>query len=183
LQGKTGSTGLQGVQGPTGLQGPTGPQGTQGVTGVGTTGPTGPQGTQGKTGPTGPLANIVEDTTPELGGELDAGAHSIGFTQQTVSYDSGTTTIDWKLSNKASLTFGAGNITTLAFTNPSNPCNLVLKIIQDGTGSRVVTNWDTDIKWVGGTVPTLSTGENDVDIVSFYFDGTNYYGMISLDFS
>jgi len=128
------------------------------------------------------LANTVEDTSPELGGEMDAGAHSIGFTQQTVSYNSATTTVDWKLSNKASMTFGAGNITTFAFTNPTNPCNVLLMLIQDGTGSRIITNWDADILWAGGTAPTLTTTANAVDIVSFYWNGTKYYGIASLDF-
>jgi len=127
--------------------------------------------------------NIVADTTPELGGEMDAGAHTIGFTQQTISYNSATTTVDWKLGNKAVMTFGAGNITTFAFTNPTNPCNVLIKIIQDGTGSRTVTGWDADIKWAGGTAPTLSTALNSIDIISFYWDGTNYFGVASLDFS
>lgn len=39
------------------------------------------------------LANVSEDTTPQLGGELDCQAHSIGFTQQTATGD-GTTTIN-----------------------------------------------------------------------------------------
>ena len=129
------------------------------------------------------LANVIEDTTPELGGEMDCGAHSVGFTIQTVSYDVTTTTVDWKLGNKATMTFGAGNIGTFAFTNPTNPCNVVLKIIQDATGSRVVTAWDADIKWNSGTVPTLSTGANAVDIVSFYWDGSAYYGVANLNFS
>lgn len=116
-------------------------------------------------------------------GELDMNAGSIGFTQQTVSYNGTTTTVDWKLGNKAIMTFGAGNITTFAFTNPTNPCNLVLKIVQDGTGSRTVTNWDTDIKFPGGTDPTLSTALNSVDIISFYWDGTNYHGVISKAFA
>jgi hypothetical protein len=37
--------------------------------------------------------------------------------------------------------------------------------------------------WPGGTAPTLSTGNNDIDIVTFYYDGTNYFGVFSLDFS
>ena len=128
------------------------------------------------------LANTVEDTSPELGGEMDAGAHSIGFTQQTVSYNSATTTVDWKLSNKASMTFGAGNITTFAFTNPTNPCNVLLMLIQDGTGSRIITNWDADILWAGGNKPTLTTTASAVDIATFYWNGTKYYGVASLDF-
>lgn len=116
-------------------------------------------------------------------GELDMNANSIGFTQQTVTYNSATTTADWTNGNKAIMTFGAGNITTFAFTNPTNPCNLLLKIVQDGTGSRVVTAWDADIKWAGGSAPTLTTGANTIDVISFYFDGSVYYGVASLAFS
>ncbi len=116
-------------------------------------------------------------------GELDMNAHSVGFTQQTVSYNSGTTTVDWKLGNKAIMTFGAGNITTFAFTNPTNPCNLLLKIIQDDPGSRTVTSWDADIKWVGGAAPTLTTAADTIDVISFYFDGSSYFGVASLAFS
>jgi tetrahydromethanopterin S-methyltransferase subunit G len=128
----------------------------------------------------GKIANMVEDTTPELGGELDCGAHSIGFTQQTATGD-GTTTIDWKLGNKFYFTFGAAN-ETFTFTAPTNPCNLVLVLKQDGTGSRTAT-WPNTVKWPSGTAPTLTTTANAVDIVSFYWDGTNYHGVISLAFS
>ena len=127
------------------------------------------------------MANLEEDTDPDLGGELDAGAHSIGFTQQTITYDVTETIVDWKLSNKATVTL-TGNVGTFSFTNPTNPCNLLVKIVQDGTGSRVITAWDTDIEWAGGTIPTLTTAANSVDICTFYFDGTKYYGMAGLDF-
>lgn len=129
------------------------------------------------------LKNIVEDTTPQLGGDLDCQANHVGFTQQTVTYNATTTTVDWGAGNKAVMTFGAGNIGTFAFTNPPKASNLLLKMIQDGTGSRVVTAWDADIKWAGGTAPTLSTGANAIDVISFYFDGTNYFGLASLNFS
>lgn len=126
------------------------------------------------------INNVSEDTTPELGGEMDCGAHSIGFTQQTATGD-GTTTIDWKLGNKFQFTFGAQN-DTFTFTAPSNPCNILLILIQDGTGSRTAT-WPATVKWPGGTAPTLTTDASAVDIVSFYYNGTSYYGVSSLDFS
>ena len=177
-QGKTGSTGLQGVTGPTGLQGTqgeTGPTGPQGITG-----PTGPQGTQGITGPTGPLANIVEDTTPQLGGELDAQAHSIGFTEQSAT-GNGTTTIDWKLGNKFFFTFGAQN-DTFTFTAPSKPCNLLLVLKQDSIGSRLAT-FPATVKWVNKTAPTLTTDPNAIDIIALYYAGDgNYYCQASLNF-
>jgi hypothetical protein len=126
------------------------------------------------------LANVVEDTSPDLGGELDAGAHSIGFTQQTATGD-GTTTIDWTLGNKFYFTFGNAN-ETFTFTAPSNPCNIVLVLKQYSTGGKSAT-WPATVMWPGGTAPTLSTGNNDIDIVCFYWDGTNYFGNVSLDFS
>ncbi len=126
------------------------------------------------------LANVVEDTTPELGGEMDCGAHSIGFTQQSSTGD-GTTTIDWKLGNKYYFTFGAQS-DTFTFTAPSNPCNLLLVLKQDGTGSRTAT-WPVTVMWPGGTAPTLSTDGGSIDIISFYYDGTYYHGVASLDFS
>ncbi len=129
----------------------------------------------------GALANVVEDTTPQLGGELDAQANSIGFTLQTYTGVVGTTAIDWTNGNKAKFTFGAGN-ETLTFTAPSKPCAVQLIIVQDATGSRTIT-WPAAVKWPGGTAPTLSTAASAVDIVSFLYDGTNYYGTSSLNFS
>ena len=65
----TGPTGATGPQGATGNTGPQGIQGIQGETGA--TGATGP------TGPAGPMANVVEDTTPQLGGNLDLNGNVI----------------------------------------------------------------------------------------------------------
>ena len=59
-------------------------------------------------------------------------------------------------------------------------------LIQDGVGSRTAT-WPSgtpDVKWPSnGTVPTLSTGAADVDIITFFWDGTNYYGQAAPDFA
>jgi len=126
------------------------------------------------------LENIVEDTTPELGGELSAGAHSVGFTQQSATGD-GTTTIDWKLGNKFFFTFGAQN-EVFTFTAPSEVCNLSLVLKQDATGNRTAT-FPATVKWAGGIAPTLSTGANAVDIISFYYNGTNFYGVANFNFS
>ena len=78
-------------------------------------------------------------------------------------------------------TFGAQN-DTFTFTATTNPCNILLMLVQDGTGSRTAT-WPATVKWPGGTAPTLTTAANAIDIIGFYFDGTNYFGVDSLDFS
>ena len=120
--------------------------------------------------------NVTANLIPNA--EMDAGAHTIGFTAQSATGD-GTTTIDWKLGNKFNFTFGSQN-DTFTFTAPTNPCNLILKLIQDGTGSRTAT-WPSTVKWAGGTAPTLTTTASAVDIIAFYFDGTNYHGTTLLD--
>ncbi len=126
----------------------------------------------------GSLSAVEEDTSPKLGGELNAQAHSIGFTEQTITSSSGSATIDWRNGNKATITLAED--VTLTFTNPSYSCNLVLKVVQDSTGGHSLT-LPTGIKWSGGA-PTLTTTANAVDIISFLYDGT-YYGIASLNFS
>ena len=117
------------------------------------------------------LKNVIEDTTPELGGEMDAGAHTIGFTQQSATGD-GTDTIDWKLGNKFFFTMGAFN-ETFTFTAPTNPCSLILVVKQDSVGSRIPT-WPAAVKWPGGTAPTLTTAANSIDIIAFYSNVLSY---------
>lgn len=95
------------------------------------------------------------------------------ITPQTATGD-GTTTIDWNQGNAFHFTFGAFN-ETFTFTAPPSGTTLVLKLTQDGTGSRTAT-WPATVKWPNGTAPTLSTAAGSVDIISFYFDGTNYNG-------
>jgi len=129
----------------------------------------------------GGIAAVVDDTTPELGGELDAGSNSIGFTAQTATGD-GTTTIDWGFGNKFNFQFGAFN-ETFTFTDPAKPGNFVLKLVQDSVGSRTVT-FPASVKFSGGTAPTLTTtATTGTDIISFYFDGTDYFAASILDFS
>jgi len=203
------------------------------------------------------LANVVEDTTPQLGGQLDVNGNSlVDGTRELLSFSEtasavneltitnaastgspsltatgddtnidltlagkGTGTIklssdmnansndmdnvltltysneynngsknttfalNWNNGQKQKVTLN-GN-TTMTFTNPLGPCNLLLKIIQDATGSRTITSWNVGnaVKWPGGTAPTLSTTGSAIDLVSFYFDGTNYYGVANLKFS
>ena len=92
--------------------------------------------------------------------------------------------INWAAGNKYHLLLN--NSSTVTFdTNPANPCNLLLRVTQDNGGSKIIT-WAVttgDLYWVGGSAPTLSTADPSVDILTFYFDGTDYFGVASLDFS
>ena len=92
--------------------------------------------------------------------------------------------INWTAGNKYHLLLNNSSTVTFA-TNPINPCNLLLRVTQDNGGSKIIT-WAVttgDVYWVDGTEPTLSTADPSVDILTFYFDGTDYFGVASLDFS
>ena len=88
-------------------------------------------------------------------------------------------TVNWDMS--------AGNIGLWAITDNrilAAPTNLVagssvLRITQDGTGSRTVT-WNAIFKWSAGTAPVLSTAGGAIDILSFVYDGTNLNGTLAL---
>jgi prepilin-type N-terminal cleavage/methylation domain-containing protein len=83
-------------------------------------------------------------------------------------------TIDWSKSNTQRVTL-AGN-TTLTFINGQPGVKCVLELIQDGSGNHTVT-WPGNVKWSGGTAPTLTTTANKTDFIGFIYDGTNYYGV------
>ena len=124
---------------------------------------------------------LVSDLTPQLGGELDAQSHSIGFIEQTISGTASTTDVDWKLGNKVRFNFGPGT-ENFTFTEPSNVCNLLISLHHGTVNSGTIT-WPSSVKWVGGTEPDLTTTLGGIDIVSFYFDGTDYFGAASLAFA
>jgi len=71
---------------------------------------------------------------------------------------------------------------TYTFTSPVGVGRFSLKLVQDATGSRTAT-WPATVKWAGGVAPTLSTAANAIDIATFYWDGTNYFGTLSKGFA
>lgn len=61
------------------------------------------------------------------------------------------------------------------FTPPVGPGNVTLSLIQDGTGSRVVT-WPASVKWAGAA-PTLSTTAGARNVIQLWYDGTDYIAV------
>lgn len=102
----------------------------------------------------------------------------------TTLTDGATITPDFAASNNFTLTL-AGTGRTLA-----NPTNItagqsgVIAINQDATGSRTITTYGSYFKFAGGTAPTLSTGANDLDILSYYcVSSTVIVASLGADFS
>ena len=104
------------------------------------------------------------------------------------------TDVDFRHSNKYHLELtnnisGSSEYINMIF--PSISGNFILAVIQDGTGSRTVASagWrayandetlcdnivgangtDGEVRWAGGSAPTLTTTANKTDIISIYWD-------------
>jgi len=101
-------------------------------------------------------------------------------------YDHGlahsTCAIDWNNGQKQRVLLDQDCL--FAFTAPPGPGNFLLKVVQ--MGAFTAPTWDASspaaVLFPGGTAPTITTGSGAIDIISFYYDGTDYYAVQSLDF-
>ena len=73
----------------------------------------------------------------------------------------------------------ATSLTFSAFTTPVAGQSLTV-IVTNGTGA--VTTFTSTMKWAGA-VKSLTAGSGSVDVISVYYDGTNYYASISKGFA
>jgi fibronectin-binding autotransporter adhesin len=71
-----------------------------------------------------------------------------------------------------------GNITLNAFGTPLAGQSITLILTIGGSGSYVLTS---TMKWAGGS-KTISTAVGAVDIITVYYDGTNYWASLSKGF-
>ena len=141
--------------------------------------------------PAGGISDVVEDTSPQLGGNLDvngktftqtaSATYEFGTDEKQVDFNSNNahftlvnnttgTTIDWRKGNKQ--TIAPTSAPTYTFTAPGGACNLVLKLTQDSTAVSIT--WPAAVKWCGST-PAFDT-DSAVYIICFFYDGTNYWG-------
>lgn len=128
---------------------------------------------------------VKTTSTPSFAGatftaDVNMGNNNVYFTENDAGNSGTSITINWLNSNKQKVTL-TGNC-TFTFTAPNGPCNLILQVRQDGTGSRTAT-WPATVKWPSGSAPTLTTTASRMDLIGFYYDGTNYYGGSSLNFT
>src|SRR3990167_4090176 len=90
--------------------------------------------------------------------------------------DAATITFNLATTNRHRVTLGGNR--TLALSNGTVGQTFLIRLLQDGTGTRTVT-WFSTILWAGGSAPTLTTTINKAD--SFLFICTsagNYDGHV-----
>ena len=87
--------------------------------------------------------------------------------------DGTTVTFDLNEANVHTVTLGGNR--TFAVTNETAGQKFIIRVLQDGTGSRTVSTWFSTIKWAGGSAPTLTTTAGKADVFGFLVTGTDTY--------
>jgi hypothetical protein len=148
------------------------------------------------------LEGVVDDTSPQLGGDLDVNGQQIVSTNDANIFIFPNGTGKTRVKN---LTYGEGPIFTVTYASTITPTitngnvqeitltdnvtyngfdtpvagqSITLIVKQDATGSRTLTS---TMLFAGGE-KTLSTAANAVDILTVYYDGTNYWASLGKDF-
>lgn len=89
----------------------------------------------------------------------------------TSNTDAATITFDLSTSLHT-VTLGGNRI--LALSNETVGQTFVIRLVQDGTGSRTVT-WFSTIKWAGDSAPTLTTTASKTDVFGFICTSAGSY--------
>lgn len=99
------------------------------------------------------------------------------------SFTSNTLTLDVQDGNVFDITLD-GNITTWTISNMGSGTTITVILRQDGTGSRTAPTQinSTTFKTPGAGGLTLTTDASAIDIVSVFYDGTNYFVFSQLAF-
>lgn len=136
---------------------------------------------------TGSIFLVPADLTVEVSGiVICSGLHINGQAHNTIPATmapAGTTqTIDWDNGNVQviDLEDASGDV-TLTFSNAVAGGSYILKVIQDSAVARNIV-WPATVYWPDGVTPVISTGANALDIASFLYDGTNYFGNIGQNY-
>ena len=150
---------------------------TAGGTGVGTlTGIVKGNGTSAFTAVTAPSGTIVGDTdTQTLTNKTLTNPTVTNYVETPYSANSGTA-ITLALTNGTVQIITLTGNATITMPTATSGKSFIMYLKQDATGSRTVT-WST-VKWAGGTAPTITSTASRQDILSFFADGTNWYGVI-----
>ena len=141
------------------------------------------------------IKNVSGDVTLDIAGHVEFDVCAVGFDRIDGVFDATNSTVDFRTGNKAYLDCTGSTSTNLKITFPNVSGNFVLLINHPASGCNI-TNYlpydeggqaadgDTDVKFSGGSNPTLTNDEDHVDILSFFWDADTEtaYGVASLDF-
>ena len=126
----------------------------------------------------GGIANLVEDLTPQLGGDLDCQGNTIS---NPVLEDYAETINSLGTTDTPTLNVSAGNVQSVtitsgllipAFSDAAAGQSMTLLVSGSGTATGTASH-----KFAGGNT-TLTT----LSVISIFYDGTTYWTSIATDF-
>lgn len=143
-----------------------------------TTPPTGVSNTHSNTG------NLDADTLDGLDSTALGRLATASYWSRTQSYNRVTltdaATINWDMSiSPTAMVTIAGNRTVALPTNIKTGNWYTLLVKQDATGGRTLA-WSSGFKFGGNGAPTLSTGANIYDLLTFYAFGTTMLSFVGI---
>jgi len=137
------------------------------------------------TGSTIASVTLGQDATIDGSGNVTVASSASALSPSFTTLTDGAT-ITWTVTssriNNATVTLGGNR--TLAISGAAAGYNGVLIVKQDGTGSRTLTLPGSSKVIGGGSgAITLTTTASAIDVLSWYYDGTNYYWTYGLNFN
>ena len=169
--GVSGISGFSGYSGFSGL-GVSGYSGYSGYSGSGLSGYSGYSGLSGYSGTLGSTTGsgaVVLQTTPSITTPVIT-----GYTETAPSIANSSTAVTLSLSSGTVLSYTLTGNCTFTMPTATSGTSFIVKLIQDGTGSRTATF--TGVKWPGGTAPTITTtATTGLDILSFVCINSVWY--------
>lgn len=108
------------------------------------------------------------------------GSLSMAAGQQSITC-ADSTTVDWSAGSTAYMTFDRDSV---ALTLSNGVAGQVYRfLVKQSSGGSDVFTYATTIKWRGGSAPTLTTAGNSVDIFTFVYINSVWYGDCALNFA
>jgi hypothetical protein len=97
---------------------------------------------------------------------------------RAVTVSGSTTSIDLSTDQATLFRVSVGASTTLTFSNPTQGKSWT--VITTNSGSGYTITWGNSVKWAGGITPPRTTASGAVDIWTFYYDNSVYYGSLAI---
>jgi len=183
VSGISGYSGYSGLSGYSGTNGLSGYSGISGYSGSGISGYSGASGISGYSGYSGTIGSttgsgaVVLQTTPSITTPVIT-----GYTETAPSITNSGTAVTLSLSSGTVLSYTLTGNCTFTMPTATSGTSFILKLIQDGTGSRTATF--TGVKWPSGTAPTITTTPSTgLDILSFVCINSVWYGTYAQAFA
>lgn len=97
---------------------------------------------------------------------------------RAVTVSGASTSIDLSADDASVFRVSMGASTTITFSNPQQGQSWVMITTNSGSGYSIA--FGNTIKYAGGTLPPRTTATSAVDVWTFYYDNSTYYGSLAI---